>query len=256
MYKKMNRKNIQRALFLAILANCCLVIVITSVALSTENWVIVRPYRQQPAEFPSTNIKLNKEDVLSVLMNHKHNSSLPYSVINETLFKANILLKDKNDTDYLLDISGLSEELDDEDDVLPIDLYATKDCVRYKGKIKLGLFKGVWLLNYAFGCKNRINRVSSINSLFLNRKLILNFLLIIFSYRHAHQVQDIRHNTLDQLCTELLVSFVQHSIGRCVYNFKRVHVAVDRYARSNRSLFVADRFSHMSFTSLTDVCSR
>lgn len=41
-----------------------------------------------------------------------------------------------------------------------IDFNAKSDCKRYNGKIRFGLFKGIWVLNYAYGCKNRVNRVS------------------------------------------------------------------------------------------------
>ncbi len=82
---------------------------------------------------------------------------------NQSSNKSQFLVKDdQNGNDYLIDISGLSEEDDDDDEEFsPSELFAKKDCVRYNGKIKLGLFKGIWLLNYAFGCKNRVNRVSS-----------------------------------------------------------------------------------------------
>lgn len=58
------------------------------------------------------------------------------------------------------DSSSISREIEQENALLPIDLNAKSDCKRYNGKIRFGLFKGIWVLNYAYGCKNRVNRVS------------------------------------------------------------------------------------------------
>jgi hypothetical protein len=124
---------------------------ITSVSFSTENWAVVRPYRHMPATAGADSSEARQ------LLKHQ----VPVKPANQSRIGLNV-----NGTDsYLIDIAEASsseeETDDDDDDILPSDLYARKDCVRYNGKIKLGLFKGVWLLNYAFGCKNRINRVSS-----------------------------------------------------------------------------------------------
>ena len=131
-----NRKKLQQLLFLTIFVNCCLVLLITSISVSTDYWVIAKPIRHLP---PDENWKLS----LPVIKNsslYKNITSELSKVIEET-------------SDYF-------ESDEDSKLYLPIDL-AKKDCKRYSGKIRFGLFKGVWLLNYAYGCKNRVTRVSS-----------------------------------------------------------------------------------------------
>ena len=136
----MNKKKIERFLFVGIFLNCCIVICITSVSLATENWTIVRPYRLLPA----TNINIEKNEDSSVL--DTFNQNLPNS---------------NNQNDYLFDIKDSSEEKQDFDTELFHNLHSTKDCKRYNGIIKLGLLNGIWLLNYGFGCKNRIEKATS-----------------------------------------------------------------------------------------------
>ena len=137
-----NRKKLQQVLFLAIFVNCCLVLLITSVSVSTENWVIARPVRQLPNSNFDGSWKL----------------SLP-ALKNSSLFK-NISLELSKAIEFDKAIEDYFGSDEDDELYLPIDL-AKNDCKRYNGKIKFGLFKGVWLLNYAYGCKNRITRVSS-----------------------------------------------------------------------------------------------
>lgn len=162
-----NRKKLQQCLFITMFFNSCLIIFITSISISTDYWVFVRPFRQTFANtilIESTGgskVVDSKKDA-SQSATAGSSSSLSNGTWNET-------------TTNLIDLIGdidIDEE-HDEEDLLPIDLYASKDCKRYNGKIRFGLFKGIWLLNYAYGCKNRINRVSS-------RLLIINIIIIFY----------------------------------------------------------------------------
>ena len=135
-----NRYKIQQILFLIVFLNCCAILCLTIISMSTDHWVTARPYRKMPS-FKKFN---------SIL---KHQSTTTKS--SDIVSGSNLVHLD-NDDEYLS-----SDEIDEDDTLLPIDLHAKNDCKRYSGKIRFGLFKGVWLLNYAFGCKNRINKVSS-----------------------------------------------------------------------------------------------
>ena len=68
---------------------------------------------------------------------------------------------DRKEEDYSIKINTFKED----DTLLPFELNTKNGCKRYSGKIRFGLFKGVWLLNYAYGCKNRVNKVSMIEIL-------------------------------------------------------------------------------------------
>ena len=148
-----NRKKLQQIIFLSIFINCCIVILITSISVSTDYWVVARPIRQLPADL----ILLNKLNSLhtslpgATLKNVSQNHD-KHVVGNLTTQLSQAI--DENNSDYF------DSDEDDQLAILPIDL-AKNDCKRYMGKIRFGLFKGMWLLNYAYGCKNRIARVSS-----------------------------------------------------------------------------------------------
>jgi hypothetical protein len=169
-----NRKKMQQFLFIAMFFNCCLIIFITSISISTEYWVYARPYRQmfvntiliensQPPPAPS-------QSLVDLEKNTNNNSQQqafspggaepPPSVVQSDVNKTSKIIDLLDDFDFE-ELEDESDQDRDEDDLLPLDLYANKDCKRYNGKIRFGLFKGIWLLNYAYGCKNRINRVSS-----------------------------------------------------------------------------------------------
>lgn len=137
-----NRKKLQQVLFLLMFFNCIVVIFITSVAMYMDYWVIARPYRQ-----------ISTIIVEGTSKHHDANNTNS-SASNQTV-------------DFVEDIE--IDLFDEEEDLLPIDLYANKDCKRYNGKIRFGLFKGVWLLNYAYGCKNRVNRVYSKAEMFFGK---------------------------------------------------------------------------------------
>ena len=154
----MDRTKVQRFLFILIFFNCCLAICITSVSLSTENWAVVKPYRQ---------LGNRNEAALPAWLTQQLSPKSPL-IDGSNASGLVVVLKNDTENDYLIDASGLSEEEEDKDDFPLIDLNAKKDCIRYNGRIKLGLFNGVWLLNYAFGCKNRINRVSSNRKIFFS----------------------------------------------------------------------------------------
>ena len=130
-----NRKKLQQVLFTIIFFNCCLTLLTTIISLSTDYWVVARPVRQLPSD---SQWKIS----LPILKNSSF-----YNNISSELTKA---IEETND--YF--------DSEESESYLPIDL-AKKDCKRYSGKIRFGLFKGVWVLNYAYGCKNRITRVSS-----------------------------------------------------------------------------------------------
>ena len=134
------------------LINCCIVLCITSISISTDYWVIVRPYRQ----LPSSHIILNNNLFDSSTTTTKSSQDLTATNLVALAQSSNLNVNDN--TDYLNSLFGSSSE---EDDDYPIDLHAKKDCKRHMGKIRFGLFRGVWLLNYGYGCKNRANRVSS-----------------------------------------------------------------------------------------------
>ena len=145
-----NRKKLQQILFLVMSLNCCIILCITSISTSTDYWVIVRPVRQLS---PSLIIYNNNGDS-DTQVKQLNNKSTP-SYMLPLITQASLT---NNDNDYIAAFTSSEEE----DELLPIDLHAKKDCKRYSGKIRFGLFKGVWLLNYAYGCKNRVNYVSSI----------------------------------------------------------------------------------------------
>ncbi len=157
-----NLKYIERFFYIVILLNCCILFCITSISISTEYWVIVRPYKKQ-----ILNRKLSTEISSSI-------TRLPdvLSITNDTRNIAQINVQnDELDDDRILDeyYEVFSDSVDEKESLLPFDLHALKDCKRYTGKIRFGLFKGTWLLNYGLGCKNRINHVSS------QRNKLLNF---------------------------------------------------------------------------------
>ena len=143
-----NRKKLQQIIFIMIFVNCCLVILITSVSVSTDYWVTARPIRQLPPDL----ILLNKLNFL-----HQALTTLPVKNNDSFYYDKNISLQLSR---AIEDTSDYFDSDEDDEHFLPIDL-AKKDCKRYSGKIRFGLFKGVWLLNYAYGCKNRITRVAS-----------------------------------------------------------------------------------------------
>ena len=100
-----NRKKLKQILFFFMFFNCCIVLSITSISLSTDYWVLVRPYRKQPL----IDLKTTKSS--------EHVSSS----VNK-------------DDDYLL---GVSSAIDEDSVLLPFDFSNSKnDCKRYNGKIR------------------------------------------------------------------------------------------------------------------------
>lgn len=137
----MSSNKLQHSIFLISFLICCVVFLITIISLTTENWVIVRPYRQ----IRTPDAQSIKNQIIQTF-----NSSLQNLTMNE-----------------IPDFSFVDDSIEDEQ---IIDLISKIDCKRFHGFIKFGLFKGTWLLNYGFGCKYRLNRVSSkFLILFLNR---------------------------------------------------------------------------------------
>lgn len=124
-HKMLSRKKIQQVLYVVMLLNTLVVMVITGVSMSTEYWVLARPYRQI--------FFTGSTRITEVITAHTSDNSSSIETLDEW------------------------EDRDDED-FWPIDLYEKKDCKRYNGKVRFGLFKGVWVFNYAYGCKNRITR--------------------------------------------------------------------------------------------------
>lgn len=104
----------------------------TIISMTTEYWVIVKPYRN----FLTTDPKSLKQQIIQTF-----NTSLQNSTLND-------------------DFSFIDENIEEEQ---IIDLISKIDCKRFQGFIRFGLFKGTWLLNYGFGCKYRLNRASSKN---------------------------------------------------------------------------------------------
>jgi hypothetical protein len=135
-----------------------------SISLGSEHWSIIRPYRKMP-------FRVSKED------------DFPNEIENDPSKSKNKTNKDiisEANKEYFVEISGLNEE--PSEDYLPNDfelLY--KGCKRFNGRINIGLFRGTWILNHAFGCKNRINQVFS--------KLNLN----------QDKVQKITHETFNPI---------------------------------------------------------
>jgi hypothetical protein len=176
----LNQKKLQQIVFFLIFLNCCIIICITAVSTFTDYWVLVRPYRLLPKDFvmaPLSSQSTHKPAALASTTTEQTSSSphskLPlttninlaqkngssYSVANLFIISTTPPITSAESFDYL---SAISNAIEEDDALLPFDLHAKKDCKRYSGKIRFGLFRGVWLLNYAYGCKNRINRVSSI----------------------------------------------------------------------------------------------
>ena len=100
-----NRKKLKQLLFFFMFINCCIILSITSISLSTDYWVIARPYRKQPLINPLIDYKTTRE----------YFSSLT------------------SQEDYFLGVS-----FTDEDSILlPLDLSKSKNgCKRYNGKIR------------------------------------------------------------------------------------------------------------------------
>lgn len=131
-----SRKRIQQVIYLLIFLNSMTVMLVTCISMSSEHWVVARPYRQ---------VFLDAVQDLKTARLKSTSNSTPFNLTNQTVnhWKTN------------------DEEDNDDDDFLPIDLYEKKDCKRYNGKIRFGLFRGVWMFNYAYGCKNRVHRAYS-----------------------------------------------------------------------------------------------
>ncbi|RNA37271.1 Clarin [Brachionus plicatilis] len=104
--------------------------------MTTENWVTVKPYRS----FQTTDPKILKQQIIQSFNNSFQNSTF------------------NNDFDF-----SFIDDVIEEEQI--IDLISKIDCKRFQGFIRLGLFKGTWLLNYGFGCKYRLNRASIIDVL-------------------------------------------------------------------------------------------
>ena len=137
-------KHTERAIFFLIFINYCVILFISSISISTNHWVVVNPYRGKTLSTVSQRNKLLNSSTQFNLLDFKNESIENY------------------DFYYVMN----------EDKLLPFDLDELRDCKRYTGKIRFGLFRGVWLLNYAYGCKNRLNHVSSnFYSFFLNTKI-------------------------------------------------------------------------------------
>jgi hypothetical protein len=171
----LNQKKLQQIVFFLIFLNCCIIICITAVSTFTDYWVLVRPYRRLPKDFvmaPLSSQSTQKPASAMTTTSTSSQSKLPlttninlaqkngssYSVANLFIITTTPPITSAESFDYL---SAISNAIEEDDALLPFDLHAKKDCKRYSGKIRFGLFRGVWLLNYAYGCKNRINRVSS-----------------------------------------------------------------------------------------------
>lgn len=143
----MSSNKLQHSLFMLNFIICCLVFLTTCISMTTENWVTVKPYRS----FQTTDPKILKQQIIQSFNNSFQNSTF------------------NNDFDF-----SFIDDVIEEEQI--IDLISKIDCKRFQGFIRLGLFKGTWLLNYGFGCKYRLNRASSnffysvnkINFLFLN----------------------------------------------------------------------------------------
>lgn len=134
-------KHAEKAIFVLIFINHCIILSITSISISTSHWVVVNPYRGLPSEMTPQKSNDSNSTWLSSfdLTNDRYENYDFYYVMNE-------------------------------DKLLPFDLDGLRDCRRYTGKIRFGLFRGVWLLNYAYGCKNRLNHVSS------NYQILLDYI--------------------------------------------------------------------------------
>lgn len=141
----MSSSKLHHSIFLINFLICCVVFLITIISLTTEYWVIVRPYRQ----IQTPDVQSIKDQIIQTL-----NSSFQNLTINE-----------------IFDFSLIDDNSEDEQ---IIDLISKIDCKRFQGFIKFGLFKGTWLLNYGFGCKYRLSRNSS-KFLRLLLKLIVSF---------------------------------------------------------------------------------
>lgn len=153
-----DRKKLQHGLFLVIFLNSIIVMIITIISMSTEYWVIARPYRQIFFDSISES-KATKSTTTTRRLVIQTRSSNENRVVGGVVFVSSYL----NATDVVAVVTNQTseDEEEEEEDFWPIDLYERKNCKRYYGKIRFGLFKGVWMFNYAYGCKNRVNRAYS-----------------------------------------------------------------------------------------------
>lgn len=171
-----DRKKLQHALFLVIFLNSLIVMVLTIISMSTDYWVIARPYRQ--IFFDSIVVSEGKKATRSSTTPLHGNQSrffMSYHAVNATdvvgLLPIQNQTTSKHDNSTSNNNNDDDDDNEDEEDFWPIDLYERKNCKRYYGKIRFGLFKGVWVFNYAYGCKNRVNRAYS------ERFLLLCFII-------------------------------------------------------------------------------
>ena len=132
-----SRKRIQQLIYLVIFLNSMTVMIVTCISMTSEHWVVARPYRQVFLDAV--------QDLRTARLKSTSNTSSRFNLTTNNQTNEN---KEE-------------DEDEDDDDFWPIDLYEKNDCKRYNGKIRFGLFRGVWMFNYAYGCKNRIHRAYS-----------------------------------------------------------------------------------------------
>jgi hypothetical protein len=104
-----SRKKLKKILFFFMFLNCCIVLSITSISLSTDCWVLARPYRKQP---------LSDKTIKSFSSEYVSN-------------------KTSGEDHFLADLS----EIDEDSILLPLDIsYYKNDCKRFNGRIRLNVF--------------------------------------------------------------------------------------------------------------------
>ncbi|CAF0703865.1 unnamed protein product [Brachionus calyciflorus] len=137
-------KKSQHIIFFIAFINCCIIFLITIISLTTDYWVVIRPIRH---------INPEKLDITKQI----------FESLNSTI-DGNSTVNGSNQDDEI-DYSFIDDDMEDENENQIIDLSQKLDCKRFQGIIRFGLFKGVWLLNYAFGCKYRLNKIYIIDAL-------------------------------------------------------------------------------------------
>ncbi len=147
------RKKLQQVIFFIMFLNCFIIVCVTCLSLSSEHWVLVKPYRQNYLKLDEKFLSDANSEFID-----KNSKSFIYDQNGSPKLLLHLMQKMENrDLNYYGDLLDSSEN----ENIMPIDLHAKKNCKRYNGKIQFGLFRGIWLLNYGYGCKNRAYRVSS-----------------------------------------------------------------------------------------------
>lgn len=115
-----------QCILLAIFVNCCFILTLTSVALTSDYWVIIDPY-------------LSDSYTVFILEN-------TLKLLNSSRIADSHRIVEFNDEKY----------------VIPLDYFdEIRECQNTQSGIRLGLFRSMWLVESSNICNEHLNQISS-----------------------------------------------------------------------------------------------